>query len=194
MAKMFQRLLVIPLVLVSALSLAPLRAVAQDDDAHARRGRKYKPPPETSHIEVMVFKKSNGKPITNAAVIFHSMQNGKDEGNLEVKTDPDGKAAIDVIPTGSTLRLQVFASGYATFADEYEIAGPEKHITVSLLRPQEQVSAYQDNSGKGSTRKPGVQEPVRPAAKTDTSKPPATPPQPAPLPPSERNTTAPVTP
>ena len=194
MAEMFCRFLVVPLVLVSSLALVPRHASAQDDDSRARRGRKYKPPPETSHIEVIVSKKSNGKPITNAAVIFHSIQNGKDEGNLEVKTDPDGKAAIDVIPTGSTLRLQVFASGYATFAEEYEIPGPEKHITVSLLRPQEQVSAYQDNTGKASTRKPGVQEPTKPSAKTDTSKPPATPPQPAPLPPSERNTTAPVTP
>lgn len=181
------------LLLTSVIALVPPRVAAQDDNA-ARRGRKYKPPPDTSHIEVMVFKNSNGKPITNAAVIFHSVLNGKEDGDLEVKTDPDGKASIDVIPTGSTLRLQVFANGYATFADQYEITGAEKHITVHLLRPQAQVSAYVDNTGKESTRQPGVQEPQKPAARADTSKPPATPPQPAPVPPSERNTDTPVTP
>jgi hypothetical protein len=190
---MFRRSLLVLLLVLCSLWLAPVRAAAQDNNP-VRRGRKYKPPPETSHIEVLVLKTSNGKPITNAAVIFHSIMNGKDEGNLEVKSDPDGKATIDVIPTGSTLRLQVFADGFATFAEEYQIAGPEKHIAVHLLRPQEQISAYQDNSGKSSTRKPGVQDPTKPSAKSDTSKPPATPPHPAPLPPSERNTDAPVAP
>ena len=75
-------------------------ALAQDTTA--KRGRKYKAPPATSHIEVTVVKKYNGKPISNAAVIFQSTLDGKDQGNLEVKTDPDGKANIDVIPTGST--------------------------------------------------------------------------------------------
>jgi len=56
-------------------------------------------PPATSHIEVTVLKKFNGKPISNAAVIFDATMDGKDQGNLEVKTDPEGKATIDVIPT-----------------------------------------------------------------------------------------------
>ena len=137
---MLRRSLASVSLLLCLMSLATAMPAAQDDNP-ARRGRKYKPPPETSHIEVMVFKDTNGKPITNAAVIFHSIMNGKDEGNLEVKTDPDGKATIDVIPTGSTLRLQVFASGYSTFAEEYHIADPEKHITVRMLRPQAQISA-----------------------------------------------------
>src|SRR3984885_8717509 len=94
---------------------------AQDQDAPAKRGRKYKAPPATSHIEVTVLKKFNGKPISNAAVIFDATMDGKDQGNLEVKTDPEGKAAIDVIPTGSTVRVQVIATGFATFADEYII-------------------------------------------------------------------------
>ncbi len=44
-----------------------------------------------------------------------------DEGNLEVKTHPDGKVAIDVIPTGSSVRIQVIADGFATFADDYVV-------------------------------------------------------------------------
>jgi hypothetical protein len=162
-------------LLLNMALVACLPAMAQD--APARRGRKYKAPPATSHIEVTVVKKFNGKPISNAAVVFSSALDGKDEGNLEVKTDPDGKAVIDVIPTGSTVRVQVIATGFATFADEYLVSEPTRQIAVSMLRPKEQVSSYQDNEGKAATRKPGVQEPVRPT--TPASKP-ATPPPAAP--------------
>jgi hypothetical protein len=153
-----------------------LSAVAQD--APVRRGRKYKAPPATSHIEVTVLKKFNGKPIMNAAVVFDATLNGKDQGNLEVKTDPDGKAAIDVIPTGSTVRVQVIATGFATFADDYVVDGPTRQIGISMLRPQEQLSSYQDNQGKSATRKPGVQEPVRPTTPAAKPAPPTTPQQP----------------
>ena len=127
-----------------------------------KRGRKYKPPPETSKITVQVTKKFNGKPIMNAAVIFNPFKDGKDIGNLEVKTDPEGKATIDIIPTGSLVRVQVIASGFATYAEDFQIDEPVRDIPVAMLRPQEQVSSYEDNSGKSSSRKAGVQEPVRP--------------------------------
>src|SRR6202041_2336770 len=175
------------LLLTMAL-VACLPAMAQDTTT--RRGRKYKAPPTTSHIEVTVVKKFNGKPISNAAVVFSSALNGKDEGSLEVKTDPDGKAAIDVIPTGSTVRVQVIASGFATFADEYVVSESTREISVSMIRPQEQVSSYQDNEGKSSSRKPGVQEPIRPttpAAKPAT--PPQTPQTTPPQPPNASDTT-----
>jgi hypothetical protein len=149
-------------------------ALAQDSPT--KRGRKYKPPPPTSHIEVTVLKKFNGKPISNAAVIFDATMDGKDQGTLEVKTDPDGKAAIDVIPTGSNVRVQVIATGFATFADEYVVAEPTRQISVSMIRPQEQLSSYQDNEGKSSSRKPGVQEPIRPT--TPATKPATPPPTP----------------
>jgi Carboxypeptidase regulatory-like domain len=153
-----------------------LPAKAQDQDAPVKRGRKYKAPPATSHIEVTVFKKVNGKPIMNAAVVFNSTMNGKDEGNLEVKTDPDGKATIDVIPTGSTVRVQVIAQGFATFAEEYQVTDPTKEITVAMVRPKEQISSYVNNEGKDSSRKPGVQEPIRPTAPS-TNPTPNTPPE-----------------
>ncbi|MGD0444074.1 MAG: carboxypeptidase-like regulatory domain-containing protein [Edaphobacter sp.] len=160
--------------LLSFALAACIPAMAQDTPA--KRGRKYKPPPATSHIEVTVLKKFNGKPISNAAVIFDSNLNGKDEGSLEVKTDPDGKAAIDVIPTGSTVRVQIIAAGFATFADEYVVTEPTREISISMMRPQEQLSSYQDNDGKASTRKPGVQEPIRPTTPaTKPATPPATP-------------------
>jgi hypothetical protein len=161
-------------LLLSVAVVFCLPAMAQD--APAKRGRKYKAPPATSHIEVTVLKKFNGKPISNAAVVFDSTLNGKEEGNLEVKTDPNGKAIIDVIPTGSTVRVQVIATGFATYAEEYLVAEPSREISISMIRPQEQLSSYQDNQGKAATAKPGVQEPVRPT--TPKAKP--TTPAPAP--------------
>ena len=149
----------IALVCVTAL-VAASSLLAQDSPT--RRGRKYKPPPETSKITVQVTKKFNGKPIMNAAVIFNPFKDGKDIGNLEVKTDPEGKATIDIIPTGSLVRVQVIASGFATYAEDFQIDEPVRDIPVAMLRPQEQVSSYEDNSGKSSSRKAGVQEPVRP--------------------------------
>jgi hypothetical protein len=162
-------------LLLSATVAFCLPAMAQD--APAKRGRKYKAPPATSRIEVTVLKKFNGKPISNAAVVFDSTLNGKEEGNLEVKTDPEGKAIIDVIPTGSTVRVQVIATGFATYAEEYLVDKPSREISISMIRPQEQLSSYQDNQGKAATTKPGVQEPVRPT--TPKAKP-TTPPAPAP--------------
>jgi hypothetical protein len=170
-------------LLFSFAAASFLPALAQDS---AKRGRKYKAPPATSHIQVTVLKKFNGKPISNAAVVFDATLDGKDQGNLEVKTDPEGKATIDVIPTGSTVRVQVIATGFATFADEYIIAEPTRQIEVSMIRPQEQISAYQDNQGKTATRKPGVQEPVRPTTPATKPAPQTTPP---PQPPSTPDTT-----
>lgn len=167
-------------LLLHSFLLASL-ASAQDHP----RGRNYKPPPETSHIEVEVLRASNGKPISNAAVIFNSEKDGKNEGNLEVKTGPDGKTSIDVIPIGSKVRVQVIADGFATFAEDYLVPDDKKEISIKMVRPRAQISAYQDNSGKAAERKPGVQEPVRPkppSATTTTPVPDSTNQSPAPAP------------
>ncbi|WP_433964961.1 hypothetical protein [Tunturiibacter gelidiferens] len=57
---------------------------------------------------------------------------------------------------------------------------PSKEISVAMIHPREQVSSYENNDGKAATRKPGVQEPVRPTTKPAPSTQPATPQQPAP--------------
>ena len=176
-------------LLLSIATLSCLPASAQDD-ATAKRGRKYKAPPATSHIEVTVLKKFNGKPISNAAVVFDATMDGKDQGNLEVKTDPEGKAIIDVIPTGSTVRVQVIATGFATYAEDYLVSEASREISISMLRPQEQLSSYQDNQGKTATRKPGVQEPIRPTTPATKPTPPAPAPQTTPpQPPNASDTT-----
>jgi hypothetical protein len=153
---------VLTLALFGLLAPVCVPARAQDDDSHQYRGRKYKAPPETSKIEVTVLKGFNKKPIDGAHVIFHPEKDGKDEGYMELKTHQDGKAVIDVIPKGSAVRIQVLADGYATYAQDYVIAEPERAITVEMQRPRAQVSTYVDNEGKPSQRNPGIQEPIRP--------------------------------
>ena len=155
------RLLQALILAAFALTVGATAASAQDSTTQTttRRGRKYKVPPPTSHIEVNVVRSYNGKPIANAAVVFHSIKDGKDEGNLEVKTNEQGKATIDVIPTGSNVDVQVIADGFATFADQYLVAEADRSIEVKMVKPRAQISVYTDNSGKASTMKPGTQEP-----------------------------------
>jgi hypothetical protein len=151
--------------------LIALVASAAAQDSQTYRGRKYKAPPATSHVEVQVLKSDNQKPIANAAVIFRSVKDGKDEGNLEVKTNEDGKAIIDVIPTGSTVDVQVIADGYATFANTYAINDPTAALTIKMLRPRAQISNYVDTDGKPSQRPVGVQEPHRAGSQPATVEP-----------------------
>jgi hypothetical protein len=146
----------IPALLLTAL---PLAACAQKEEEH---GRKWKPMPATAHIVVTVEKGFNGKPLENAAVVFHAVRDGKNDGNLEVKTDPDGRATIDIIEIGSHVTVQVIAPGFATTANEMDVDGPNKELLVKLQRPRAQVSTYVDNDGKAANVTPGVQEHVAP--------------------------------
>lgn len=156
-----RRTILTGLALAFTLVAAAPIAHAQDENT-SRRGRKYKAPPETSHIEVQVIRDSNQKPLVSASVIFRAVKDGKDEGNLQVKTNEDGKAIIDVIATGSSVGVQVIADGYATFAGEYLVKEPTRDIQIRMVRPRAQISTYVETHGQPSERAIGVQEPVRP--------------------------------
>jgi hypothetical protein len=117
--------------------------------AGQRPGRKYTPPPATATIKVTVLRSTNGKPIPNAAVVFHPMEGDKDKGALELKSNEDGQVTIDVIPVGDIVRLQVIADGWKTYGDDYKIDTDSKNIVVKMKRPGEQYSLYGD--GKGTT-------------------------------------------
>ena len=127
-------------ILAVCLFALPSLLLAQDSP---HRGRKYTPPPATAKITVTVVKEKNGKPVENAAIIFHPMKNGKDEGGLELKTNEEGKASIDVIPIGDTVRLQIVANGFQTFGEDYQITTDSKDITVKLRPPDRQYSIYE---------------------------------------------------
>lgn len=144
-------------VLGTAVCLAICVAAGAQQEQH---GRKFKPLPDTAHVVVTVEKGFNGKPLENAAVIFHSMLNGKEDANLEMKTDPDGKAAIDLLEVGAHVTVQVIARGFDTYAVDFDVTKDPKEILVKLQRPGAQVSTYVDNTGKAATVTPGVQEHV----------------------------------
>jgi hypothetical protein len=111
------------------------------------RGRKYKSPPATCDITVTVTKAFDGKPLENAAVVFHPInKKGKDEGGMELKTDENGRAKLDLIPIGQTLLLQVLSPGYQTFGNEYQIKTASRKIEVKMRLPAQQYSIYQKHS------------------------------------------------
>jgi len=126
---------------LSALALLAISSFSAHAQDTSNRGRKYKAPPPTAHISVAVVKDANGKPIENAAVVFH-LTGEEGKGNMEMKTNEEGKAVIDVVPIGDTMRLQVVADGFQTYGEDYKIDTDTKEITVRLKRPQSQYSTY----------------------------------------------------
>ncbi len=162
----FRSVLVAGLVL-GAVGVSSV-AGQQNKEVH---GRKWKPLPELAHIVVTVEKGYNGKPLSNAAVVFHAVRDGENDGNLEVKTDQDGRATLDLIEVGSKVTVQVIAPGFATYAEQVDVDTANKELLVKLQRPRAQVSLYENTDGKSSQRTPGVQERVAPAKKAPAATP-----------------------
>jgi len=149
-------------------------ALFAQDTTH--RGRKYKAPPPTSKVEVTILRGDDGKPIENAAVVF---QLEGDKGNMELKTNEDGKAVIDVLPTGSKVTLQVLAKGFQTYGRDYTIDKPEMAFEVKMNRPGKQYSIY-ENEPKAAKQDDGAAKDKQPEAdKGDASKPSSTKDQPS---------------
>lgn len=98
---------------------------------------------EYSHLKFTVQRSESGKPVRNASVILHPVdKKGKQErGGLQLKTDGEGRTAIDGIPYGK-LRIQVISTGFQTFGQDFDIDQPIEDIVIKLDRPQEQHSIY----------------------------------------------------
>jgi hypothetical protein len=166
-------------VFLAGLGLAVSSLDVNGQADNSSRGRHYKAPPPTGRIEVTVLKDVNGKPIENAAVIFHPMQGEKDEGNMELKTNEDGKTIIDVLPIGGTVRLQIIAKGFQTFGDDYKVDKPEMAIEIRMKRPGEQYSIYKKHTetqegGKDTTpaKAPDSAPPTNSTPPADSAAPP----------------------
>jgi hypothetical protein len=150
----------------------------------SKRGRKYKTPPPTARIEVTVVRDSTGKPIENAAVIFHPMEGEKDKGNMEMKTNEDGKTVIDVLPIGDVVRLQIIAKGFQTYGEDYKIDQSAMAIEIRMKRPGEQYSIYKSHAiASDANKTPDADKPAAPAkdaapAPADAKQPDAQPSQP----------------
>jgi hypothetical protein len=104
-----------------------------------------------SSLAFVVLKDDSGKPVRNAAVVLHPVgKHGKQaKGGFELKTDNEGKTHFDGIPYGP-IRVQVIASGFQTFGDDYEINQADQVITVRLKRPQGQYSIYENHAGSAN--------------------------------------------
>jgi len=139
------------LLAVVVLALGSLGVHAQDNTE--RKGRKYKAPPPAARIEVIVLRASDGKPIENAAVIFHPIEGDRDKGGLELKTKDDGKALIDVIPIGDTVRLQIIAKGFQTYGNSYKIDKEQMSMEIRMNRPGQQYSIYEDKKTSSGEKK-----------------------------------------
>jgi hypothetical protein len=128
--------------------------------AAAQKDRDLEP---TAILNFLVIKDDNGKPVRSAAVIMHPVNaHGKQSrGGLELKTDADGKTSFDGIPYGM-LRVQVLASGFQTFGEDYNVDQARMSFVVKLKRPQGQYSIYQDHPEE---KKGGQAPPVDPNAK-----------------------------
>jgi hypothetical protein len=106
----------------------------------------------TSSLRFVVVRDTDGKPVRNAEVVLHPVKRkGKQaQGEMELKTDPEGKAKVDGIPYGP-LRVQVLAPHFQTFGEDYEVNKPEMEFTVKLKHPGGQYSIYENH---GDDKKP----------------------------------------
>ena len=122
--------------LVLGFGIAKL-ARAQDDEG------------PTSSLRFVVVRDSDSKPVRNAEVVLHPVKRkGKQaKGEMELKTDAQGRANIDGIPYGQ-LRVQVLAPHFQTFGEDYEINKAEMEITVKLKHPGGQYSVYENHDNK----------------------------------------------
>jgi hypothetical protein len=101
-----------------------------------------------------VLRATTGKPVENAAVIFHPLVDGHDSGNMELKTNDEGKATIDLLTTGSNVRVQIIADGFQTWGEDYKVDKDNVAILVKLKRPTAQYSIYKKSEGAVSKDKP----------------------------------------
>ncbi len=120
--------------------------------------RKKRPEPPASVLTVLVLKGDNGKPLRNAAVVLHpvNVKEKQENGGLELKTDADGKASYEGLPYGK-LRIQVLATGFQTYGQDYEINQPTTDLTIKMERPAGQYSIYEDHPGEKKDAPPDSQ-------------------------------------
>lgn len=127
---------------IQRLTLAGLFVIVLPLAAFA--GKKNAPvEPKTASVNLTVVRDANGKPVKNAEVVLHLVDNHgkqKQEG-LELKTHDDGKAEATGIPYGK-VRIQVIAPGFKTYGEDVNVDQPNLEITIKLQKPSGQLSIY----------------------------------------------------
>ncbi|MGH9554312.1 MAG: carboxypeptidase-like regulatory domain-containing protein [Terriglobales bacterium] len=109
-------------------------------------------PKQYSDLKIRVVKKHNGKPIRNASVVLHlvNAKGQQEKGGYQLKTASDGTTSFDSAPYGK-LRVQVIATGFQTFGEDFEISQPTHELLIQMNRPKEQYSIYEK---KAEEKKP----------------------------------------
>src|ERR1700685_1239199 len=104
-----------------------------------RADKRIKSQEPTATLNFVVVRDNNGKPVRNASVVLHPVNehDKQEKGGLELKTDADGKCSLDGLPYGR-LRVQVLASGFQTFGDDYDVNQGTVEITITMKRPSGQ--------------------------------------------------------
>jgi hypothetical protein len=97
----------------------------------------------SSIVNFIVIRDYNGKPVRNAAVVLHTIDNnGKQQkGSAQLKTDADGRTSYPGLPYGR-VRVQVIAPGLQTFGQDYEVKDKTMEIEIKMKRPKDQYSIY----------------------------------------------------
>ncbi len=99
-------------------------------------------------LKLVVVSAESGRPVPRAAVTVSfvrgkkTMHLRKDRAEWDLKTDSSGLANLPDLPSGQ-VRVTVFAKGFQTFGEDFDVSGREQTITVKLLRPGEQFSAHE---------------------------------------------------
>lgn len=98
---------------------------------------------KAANLDFLVVKDSNGKPVRNAEIVLHPVdQYGHEkDASVELKTHEDGKASVNGIPYGK-LRVQVIAQGFRTYGEDFDISQPNHAFTIKLQKPADQYSIY----------------------------------------------------
>jgi hypothetical protein len=131
------------------ICVIPLLALVIALPAVARK--KHEP---LATVNFVVLRDENEKPIRNAAVVMHPVNDdGKQErGGIELKTDPEGKANYDGVPYGK-IRVQVLAPGFQTYGNDYDISQPSLDLTIKMKRPGKQYSIYEEHPAEKKDEK-----------------------------------------
>jgi hypothetical protein len=125
-----------PICVLLLVSMLAIGVLAQKDEEEP-----------TAVVSFLILKEDNGKPVRNAAVIMHAVNSRgrQGRGGVELKTDAEGKSSFDGIPYGK-LRVQIIASGFQTFGEDYDVNQSKLNVTIKLKRPQGQYSIYDDRA------------------------------------------------
>ncbi len=114
-----------------------------------------------AELKFTIVRDSNGKPVRNASVVLHQVdEKGQQaKGGVQLKTDAEGRTSYPSVPYGK-LRVQVIAPGFQTYGEDFDIAEPTHEFTIKLKRPQEQYSIYTDKP-KQDEKKPDENRPPK---------------------------------